>query len=125
MGEKSKDFAWGHKVLYTGNTGRDGVAVVIVKGVRESIVGVKRKIGRVMSIKLRDDKITMTVINAEGGRILDFMIAKATALLYFYYTPSLRKPKANDTLAGAGSEGAKLIFWNAGERTLETQWNAI
>jgi exonuclease III len=63
-GNKSKDLAGGHKLLYSGQTGRNGVAIVLAKEIRETLVQVTRRSERMMSVKLGMGKSILTVISA-------------------------------------------------------------
>ena len=64
-GNKAKELAGGHKLLYSGNNmGRNGVAVIISVNFRENLIGVERRSDRVMSIKFRLDDTTLNVISA-------------------------------------------------------------
>ena len=62
-GNKAKELAGGHKLLYSGNnTGRNGVAVILSINIRENLIGVERRSDRVISIKLRLDDITLNAL---------------------------------------------------------------
>jgi exonuclease III len=51
-GNKSKDLAGGHKLLYSGQAGRNRVVIVLAKEIRETLVQVTKKGERIMSVKL-------------------------------------------------------------------------
>ena len=68
-GEKSKDLARGHKLVYNGDTGRNGVAIMLSKSIREAIVQVSRKSERVMSVKLSQGDSNLTVISAYAPQV--------------------------------------------------------
>ena len=62
-GNRAKELAGGHKLLYSGNNaGRNGVAVILLVNIREHLIGAERS-DRVMSIKLRLDDTTLNVIS--------------------------------------------------------------
>jgi hypothetical protein len=63
-GNKSKDLAGGHKLFYNGQTGRNGVAIVFAKEIRETLAQVTRRSEKVISIKLCMGKSILTVISA-------------------------------------------------------------
>ena len=63
-GKKSKDLAGGHKLIYTGESGRNGVAIVLSVETREQLVMVSRKRERVIRVQLRDGKSNMNIISA-------------------------------------------------------------
>ena len=68
-GKKSKDLAGGHKLIYNGDSGRNGVTLVLSKDIREALVQVNRRSERVMSIKLCEGKTTLTVISAYAPQV--------------------------------------------------------
>ena len=69
-GNKAKELAGGHKLLYSGNNaGRNGVAVILLVNIRENLIGVERRSDRVMSIKLRLDDTTLNVISAYAPQV--------------------------------------------------------
>ena len=68
-GKKSKDLAGGHKLIYNGQTGKNGVAIVLAKDIRETLVQVKRRSERVMSIKMSEGKTTVTVISVYAPQV--------------------------------------------------------
>ena len=64
-GNKEKELAGVHKLLYSGNnTDRNGMVVILSVNIRENLIGVDRRSDRVMSIKLRLDDTTLNVISA-------------------------------------------------------------
>ena len=64
-GNKAKELAGGHKLLYSGNNAdRNGVAAILLVNIRENLIGVERRSDRVMNIKLRLDDTTLNVISA-------------------------------------------------------------
>lgn len=68
-GKKSKDLAGGHKLIYSGDTGKNGVAIVLSKDIRDKLVQVKRRSERVMNIKLSEGKTTLSVISAYAPQV--------------------------------------------------------
>ena len=68
-GKKSKELAGGHKLIYNGDSGRNGVAIVLSKDIREALVQVNRRSERVMSIKLSEGNTTLTVISAYAPQV--------------------------------------------------------
>ena len=68
-GEKSKDLAGGHKLIYIGETGRNGVAIVLSNDIRGKLVQVNRKSERVISVKLSERKTNLTVISAYAPQV--------------------------------------------------------
>ena len=68
-GKKSKDLAGGHRLIYTGESGRNGVAIVLSVETREQLVMVSRKRERVTRVQLRDGKSNMNIISAYATQV--------------------------------------------------------
>ena len=92
-GNKAKELAGGHKLLYSGNNaGRNGVAVILLVNIRENLIGVERRSDRVMSIKLRLDDTTLNVISAYAPQVgcldeeKDWFWDEVDQVLYFETT---------------------------------------
>jgi len=63
-GKKAKELAGGHKLVYSRETGRYGVGVVISSGMRDRLVSVKRNGERVMSVRLSVGKTALLIVSA-------------------------------------------------------------
>ena len=68
-GKKSRDLAGGHKLIYYGESGRNGVAIVLSAAIREQLVMVSRKSERVIRAHVRDGKTSMHIISAYAPQV--------------------------------------------------------
>ena len=61
--------ACGSKLIYKGDTGRNGVAIVQSKNIRETLVKVSRRSERVVSVTLNEGNTNLIVISTYAPQV--------------------------------------------------------
>ena len=68
-GKKSKDLAGGHKLIYNDDMGKNGVAIILSKKIKETLIQVSRRSEGVMSVKLSEGNTNLTVVSAYAPQV--------------------------------------------------------